>query len=193
MPDKYSSFEALEAGEILGADYRIHLEDRGAPIAVIAPHGGYIEPGTSQIAEAIAADTLSFYSFEGLKKGRPHGDLHITSSKFDEPQGVALVGSAVAVVAIHGRANDGSPTIWMGGRDEKMRDAIMAALKSAGFSATFDPGHLPGLNPNNICNRSRNGAGVQLELPLSLRGQLEANPEQMTAFASAVRNVVKDW
>jgi phage replication-related protein YjqB (UPF0714/DUF867 family) len=35
--------------------------------AVIAPHGGAIEPGTTEVAEAIAGDRFSFYTLEGVK------------------------------------------------------------------------------------------------------------------------------
>jgi len=192
MPDRYSSFAALEAGEVLGVDYRIRIQDRGTSIIIIAPHGGYIEPVTSQIAEAIAAEDLSLYLFEGVRSGRPHSDLHITSSKFDEPQGVSLVGRTETAIAVHGRSNDGRATIWMGGRDVALRNAITAALKSAGFEAAFDPAHLPGLDSTNICNRSRNRAGVQLELPRSLRDQVDADPERMATLVSAIRSAALD-
>jgi phage replication-related protein YjqB (UPF0714/DUF867 family) len=53
-------------------------------VAIIAPHGGKIEPGTSEIAAAIAGDDYSLYRFQGLRD-RPREELHITSAKFDEP------------------------------------------------------------------------------------------------------------
>jgi phage replication-related protein YjqB (UPF0714/DUF867 family) len=53
-------------------------------VAVIAPHGGGIEPGTSELATAIAGDDFSLYLFEGLKSAG-NGELHITSTNFDEP------------------------------------------------------------------------------------------------------------
>jgi phage replication-related protein YjqB (UPF0714/DUF867 family) len=37
-------------------------------LAILAPHGGGIEPGTSELAEAVAGEGLSFYAFEGLKR-----------------------------------------------------------------------------------------------------------------------------
>ena len=39
-----------------------------ANIVIIAPHGGGIEPGTSELAIAIAGEELSFAVFEGLIK-----------------------------------------------------------------------------------------------------------------------------
>ena len=69
MPDRYRRFADLAANECLGVDYRIRVEDRGTPFVILAPHGGWIEPGTSEIAEALAGTDLSFYAFEALKNG----------------------------------------------------------------------------------------------------------------------------
>lgn len=83
--DRYHCFAELAAGERLGTDYQIVIRERGSVYAAIAPHGGLIEPGTSELAAAIAANDHYFYSFEGLRRGRAHGDLHTTSHRFDEP------------------------------------------------------------------------------------------------------------
>ena len=55
----------------------------------MAPHGGGIEPGTTEIAEAVAGHEHTFYSFSGVK-ARGNSVLHITSSRFDEPEGIAI-------------------------------------------------------------------------------------------------------
>jgi len=34
----------------------------------MAPHGGGIEPGTIDIADAIARSEYTFYAFQGIKK-----------------------------------------------------------------------------------------------------------------------------
>ena len=88
VPDKYASFALLAEAETEGTDYRIHTAPQPSPIVIIAPHGGAIEPGTSEIAAAIARNSYSLYCFEGLKPDRPHADLHITSERFDESRGV---------------------------------------------------------------------------------------------------------
>ena len=90
MSDLYDSYADLAAGEAEGIHYRIRVIDRASPIAVVAPHGGRIEAGTSQTAALIAADIFSLYCFEGLVAGRR---LHITSARFDEPRALALVES----------------------------------------------------------------------------------------------------
>ena len=63
MADKYASFQELERGERRGV-YRVRSCLRRATIAVIAPHGGSIEPGTSEIARKIAGADFSIYAFE---------------------------------------------------------------------------------------------------------------------------------
>ena len=104
-PDRNNSFSARREHEIEGFGYRIHLEDRSSHVAVIAPHGGFIEPATSEIALAIADERYSLYRFEGLDAARLNHELHITAEKFDEPIANGLVSSSSIVVAVHGRGS----------------------------------------------------------------------------------------
>jgi len=170
MADRYPDFATLAAAHEQDRDYRITVQDRGTCVAILAPHGGTIEPETASIARAVAGDDLSFYLFEALRAGA-HGDYHITSHRFDEPRALALVAGADTSIAIHGRKDDGTDTVWLGGRDEILRDAVGDALRAAGFGAALNTA-LPGVHPSNICNRTRSGTGVQLELPRSLRRNL---------------------
>lgn len=189
MADKYMNFRELNANERSGVDYRLHIENRDTPVAVIAPHGGCIEPGTLEIAAAISDDKFSFYAFEALRVAGRRGSLHITSARFDEPEALELVGKARNVIAVHGRA-DGrdAVTVWVGGLDASLRDGIVAALTAAGFSAAaFLSGDLAGRDPANICNRGSTGAGVQLELPRTLRRQLTSQPGLLRAFRNAIQ------
>lgn len=189
MVDKYSNFAELAANEAVGVDYQIRVKNRGTPVAIIAPHGGRIEPGTLEIAATIAGDSLSFYGFEALRGASTRGSLHVTSARFDEPQALALVGEAQKAIAIHGRADDGDPmTVGVGGLDTVLRDEIVTALTAAGFDAAIvTQGNLAGRDSANICNRGASGAGVQLELPRTLRTQLTTEPKRLDAFRDAVR------
>lgn len=189
MMDQYSNFAELAANERDGVDYRIRVENRGAPVAIIAPHGGRIEPGTLEIASTIAGDTLSFYAFEALRAAGKRGSLHITSARFDEPQALALLRGAQKAIAIHGRADDGDRlTVSVGGLDTALRDEIVAALTAAGFAAAVvTRGNLAGRDSANICNRGATGAGVQLELSRTLRKQLTTEPVRLAEFCDAVR------
>jgi phage replication-related protein YjqB (UPF0714/DUF867 family) len=187
VPDLYDSYADLAAGEVEGVHYRIRVIDRASPIAVVAPHGGRIEAGTSQTAALIAADVFSLYRFEGLVSGRR---LHITSARFDEPRALALVESSDIAIGVHGRADRGDHrTIWLGGLHESLRDAIGAALERVGFKTSTDH-HMQGKAPGNICNRGRLRAGVQLELPMSLRNAFLNDPFARQAFGSAVRDTI---
>tara|TARA_R110002049_G_scaffold140930_5_gene302303 strand:+ start:32637 stop:33224 length:588 start_codon:yes stop_codon:yes gene_type:complete len=186
MADRYDSFAKLAAATRAGVDYRIRCVDRGTSVVVLAPHGGTIEPETAQIAEAIAGELFSFYAFEALKPG-VHGDFHITSHRFDEPQAIDLVRRSHRAVAVHGRKDDGHDTVWLGGLATGMRDAIGQALRDAGFAADLNTA-LPGVHKTNICNRTSSGAGVQLELPRSLRRTLADNADIMNRFCCAVRD-----
>ena len=185
--DQYSSFKQLFAQEKRGIDYRIVVEDRDSDVLIMAPHGGRIEPGTSEIEFDIAGGALSLYCFEGLRT-RPHGDLHITSHKYDESQAIDAAEKCEVVVAIHGRSDRDDPeTVWLGGLDVPTLEEMEKQLKLAGFSVEIQTGDLAGAHPNNICNRGRKGSGVQLEVPKSLRNELKANSARLGAFSEAIR------
>jgi phage replication-related protein YjqB (UPF0714/DUF867 family) len=188
MADRYPDFATLAAAHEQDKDYRITVQDRGTRVAILAPHGGTIEPETTSIARVVAGDDLSFYLFEALHAGA-HGDYHITSHRFDEPRALALVAGADTSIAIHGRKDDGTDTVWLGGRDETLRDAVGDALRAAGFEAALNTA-LPGVHPSNICNRTRSGTGVQLELPRSLRRNLAEDGRMMARFSTALRAAI---
>jgi phage replication-related protein YjqB (UPF0714/DUF867 family) len=173
MADKYRNFQELRTQEPDDA-YRIIVRDNNCPTAIIAPHGGKIEPGTSQIAIAIAGDALSLYCFEGCKAAN-NSNLHITSTNFDEPRAIQIVSNCDYVLAIHGCAGD-EGTIYLGGRDKILRDAIGEVLRSAGFNIGVHTNPaLQGISPHNICNRGRRNCGVQLEVSRNLRDELRAS------------------
>ena len=168
MADRYASIAELVKSERRDIDFRIRQSNRPGTIAVIAPHGGGIEPGTSEIAEAIAGAKYSFYAFEGIR-AKGNRDLHVTSVRFDEPECVALVAASSRAIAIHGEGST-DPFVHLGGRDEETVDRLRICLERGGFRVGRDsrPG-LSGRDPANICNRTLRGIGVQLELSLGLR------------------------
>src|SRR5512132_985252 len=131
--DQYKSFDELRRHEREGIDFRICVTQRGPPVAVIAPHGGKIEPATSEITAAIAGSLYSSYYFEGLRS-RPHSHLHITSTKFDVPKCLALISMCDLVFAVHGLAGR-REAIDVGGLDHQLRDLINANLHAAGFDS----------------------------------------------------------
>jgi phage replication-related protein YjqB (UPF0714/DUF867 family) len=54
MADTYPNFEALSAAETSGVDYDILIRRETVAFAIVAPHGGGIEGGTSELADAVA-------------------------------------------------------------------------------------------------------------------------------------------
>jgi phage replication-related protein YjqB (UPF0714/DUF867 family) len=168
MEDKYDKFARLTAEETEGVDYRVLCADRRSRALVLAPHAGAIEPGTSEIAQAVAGKELSFYLFEGIK---PSGNraLHVTSAHFDEPRALKALETCEKAIAIHGEGSD-KEIAYVGGRDGEMRSRVEHCLEMAGFVTRthLGPG-MQGTSPDNVCNRGRAGAGVQLELSRGLR------------------------
>jgi phage replication-related protein YjqB (UPF0714/DUF867 family) len=189
LNDRYASLDELKAAERKGVDYgTVVLARPDSDIAVIAPHGGWIEPGTSEIARGIAGDDLNLFLFEGLRS-RPHRDLHITSGRFDDPDCLALIAACETVVAIHGSRDDREHDILIGGRDMDGRSAMLDALVAHEWDAAEAPasGYLSGLGIRNICNRGATGRGVQLEIRASLRKRLVVDHNELAGLARAIR------
>lgn len=187
VEDKYQNFDALRKSEQEGVDFRISVHQRKHSVAIVAPHGGGIEPKTSSIAAAIGNDEFSCYLFEGIKRTN-NRHLHITSHRFDEPQCTALTATADTVVTIHGRDGSGE-LVEVGGLDAKLRDAVCESLQRAGFTAeAVAAGSLSGTDKNNICNKGRANKGVQLEITDGLRETLTG--ERLAKFAGAVREAI---
>jgi phage replication-related protein YjqB (UPF0714/DUF867 family) len=172
MKDTYGRFAELKAKETEGVDYLVQCTDRGSRVLVLAPHGGGIEPGTSEIVKAVAGEDLSFYLFEGIKPRGNYETLHITSTSFDEPRALELLTACDKSIAIHGEKSS-EEIAFIGGGDAGLRPHIERFLKEAGFVVRqHDSPGLRGRSPGNICNRCRSGAGLQLELSRGLRERL---------------------
>jgi phage replication-related protein YjqB (UPF0714/DUF867 family) len=62
--EKYNSFSDLSRKETAGVDYHVIQRAGGSGITVMSIHGGAIEPGTTEIADAVAGEMHSFYSKE---------------------------------------------------------------------------------------------------------------------------------
>jgi phage replication-related protein YjqB (UPF0714/DUF867 family) len=167
LADTYSSFNELRVHETPGQDYSISVGDVGSTITIIAPHGGKIEPRTSDITRRIAGKEYNHYCFEGIKADK-NGRLHITSHHFDEPTAVDIISKSHTVVAIHAHTGtDGM--VYMGGLDYELTDDISRELTANGIGVLKNHPKFQGTNPNNICNRGKRKKGVQLEVSRDLR------------------------
>ena len=97
--------------------------------------------------------------------------MHITSTHFDEPMCLILLGDTSRVVTIHGEeGDDDGEGVFVGGLDLELGTRMGALLTAQGFDVRKHPDpNLQGLDPRNICNRGAAGAGVQLERSRAVR------------------------
>lgn len=195
--DQYANFAELKRHAVQGRDFLIEVRRGTSGFAVMAPHGGGIEPGTAVIAAAIAGRNHSYYAFKGIRP-RNNGLLHIASERFDEPKAVKISRSVHTVITIHGCRGIRS-RVWIGGLDQPLKTTIIDRLNAIGFQAdnSSNPA-LRGIHRNNLCNRGRRAKGVQLEISSGLRRvlvgsndwQAARQTEKLKRFARAVRSAL---
>ncbi len=183
MNDRYDSFSALARDAPRDSWRRVCREIPGSDTLILAPHGGDIEAGTSELASSVAGGDHNLYCFEGLNTNC-FRDLHVTSHRFDDPVALALAARAGILVAIHGCK--GERSIFVGGRDEELAALLTARLVESGFPARSDNHAFPAINPDNICNRGNRGVGAQLELTRDLRGA-----DTRASIALAIRGAIE--
>lgn len=198
--DKYLNFNQLLSSEIKDVDFRRRVKQRNSGWLILAPHGCGIEPGTSELAIAIARFNHSLYTFEGIKKS-DNKTLHITSTQFDDPQLLKLLKTSNGTIAIHGCSGN-EQIAYIGGLQDDIRDKIIAQLSENGIKATISSNPLlQGRDINNICNRNSIGKGVQIELTEGLRSAMfvsltragrKIRTKLFKTFVSTIRAVIKD-
>lgn len=173
MKDRYRDFSDLRASR--PHSYKIEHREISNDVLIFIPHGGGIEPGTTELCKWFSRRSFSFYSFTGI--GVQCKELHLTSTKFDEPKLLDLLGKHTRAVSFHGMTNEArkkvKADIFVGGLDLNLRDSISAELKAVGFLVStneeFPYSELSALNPKNVTNRCISKKGVQIELSASIR------------------------
>jgi phage replication-related protein YjqB (UPF0714/DUF867 family) len=187
--NRYRSFQELARDHQEGVAWKTEYVFRGSRILVMAPHGGWIEPFTCDLAALVAREDLSFYAFRGV--GSPGGpSLHLTSHRFDEPTALRAASEADRVVAIHGERTRERPFVMVGGLWARFRREMAGRLAEGGFPVEPPRPGLGGRNPRNICNRGSRGGGGQLEISEGLRRSLRRDEGLKGAFVEAVRGVL---
>jgi len=185
--NEYGSYAELARHEIEGRDYRVHAHARpGSPVLVVAPHGGMIEAGTSEIAQLVAGREFSLFSFEGVKPYGTNRVLHITSHQFDHPECLAMAARSEIVLSVHGCV--GASQIHLGGLYVELKERLARGLVQAGFPVDAASEKYPGRHPLNICNRGARGKGAQLEVTYDLR-----RSGSRAAIARAVRRAIEEY
>lgn len=190
MADVFNSFAELSRREQVGISYQLISRNMGSRVAIIAPHGGTIERGTTELAEAIAGEDWGLYSFSGIRKRGNYRNLHITSTRFDEPVGLKIVACSYITVAVHGCLEEGD-RIYIGGLDDKLKQAIATELLRKGFSVNTGTDKFLGVNPLNICNRNRSGQGVQVELATEVRRSILLAKPEAIELGNSIRLAIK--
>ena len=165
----YGSYADLVVAQVEGADFSVCVQRRPeSAVAILAPHGGGIEAGTSEIARAVAGSEFNFYLFEGIRPSGNFAALHLTSHCFDEPRCLALLSACDHVIAIHG-CRGSTPRALLGGLDLGLKKRISDAIAAVGIESQLAGHPYHAVHPRNNCNRGRRGAGVQIELTSALR------------------------
>jgi phage replication-related protein YjqB (UPF0714/DUF867 family) len=184
---KYATFGELAEHESQGTDFRVRRVERpGSRVAILAPHGGKIEEGTSEIAALIAGADHSLFCFEGLKSYGRNRDLHITSHRFDHPDCLDMAARHDIIVSVHGCM--GHSRIFVGGLDVDLSGLLSIGLETEGYVVVSEGHRYPGRHPFNICNRGLRKKGAQLEITYDLRA-----PENHASIARAVRSAIAEF
>ena len=72
--DRFKSYNDLCRHAVEGRDFIVETRRGASALAVMAPHGGSIEPGTDTLASAIAGCEHGYYAFKGVRD-RNNADL----------------------------------------------------------------------------------------------------------------------
>ncbi len=182
--DHLTGFAELCARFTEGRDFVVEVLQRASTAAVVAIHGDPIERGVSNIARQIAGDEYNLYLLEGRLPTLNYENLHLASSRFDDPRCLGLIARCERVVTIHG-CNGLEEKVLLGGLDEILKARIADAFAASGVPCQTEGHRFPGRQPSNICNRGGTGMGVQVELTDPVReGRLE--PLVIAAIRSAL-------
>jgi phage replication-related protein YjqB (UPF0714/DUF867 family) len=175
--------EILKSGHVLNRDFRVAFGDSKIDLCLlIAPHGGGIEPATSELMRAVAEiGDWAWYEFAGFLRQGNKEALHISSTDFDEPTLKSLLPQARFVVAFHGASEAREPIVYVGGKWKRGRQTVTESINAAfgehGIRAadaidSSVAAHLKGLEDSNITNLGRRAEGVQLEFSRGARNLL---------------------
>lgn len=198
MAEPSSYAEILKRGHVPGRDFRIAFGDNKIDLCLlIAPHGGGIEPGSSEILRAVAeAGGWAWYEFAGFLRQGNKEALHISSIRFDEPTLRSMLPQSGFVVAFHGASESAEAIVYVGGKWKLGRQTVIqsinGALRKHGIRAvdateTAATAHLSGLDDSDITNLGRRAEGVQLEFTRGARNLLF--PPDSSREARGLRSV----
>jgi len=174
MKDKYKNFLDLKTHR--PKSFIISKKSSNNNFLIFTPHGGGIEPGTTEICKWFGEQSFSYYSLTG--KGSKCNELHITSTRFDEPSLLKMLRLHLHSISFHGMSDSMkrkyNADIFLGGLNIELRNTLKKELKNKKYSVAtsmeYPKSKLAALNNKNITNKCANRGGVQIELSESLRG-----------------------
>jgi phage replication-related protein YjqB (UPF0714/DUF867 family) len=160
---------------------------------ILAPHGGGIERGTSELCLAVAGYhpanlpitppagvTCDYWMFEGVRED-DNAALHVPSIGCDDGVAVSLCAGSLNALSLHGFKpeppdfTEDARVVLVGGANTTgttpLQDYLLKGLRDADFDArpAGQHGEFDGDDPCNIVNRTLLGMGAQLELSTPLR------------------------
>ncbi|GLF98604.1 poly-gamma-glutamate hydrolase family protein [Streptomyces yaizuensis] len=132
---------------------------------MLAPHGGGIEAGTSEIALAVAgyradsplepvaanAPVYDYWMFEGLLTGDNHSTLHVTSSGCDDPIALSIAGGNLNALSIHGCTEKAAGVaetelaVVVGGLNQTFKRYLIEEIEEGCFTRALRPSN-PSVN-----------------------------------------------
>ena len=184
-----------------GIDYRVDVVNRGGVAAIVAAHGGCIEPLTSELATALAGDEYSLFDFHGLVEG-PR--LRVPIVSFSELRLTSLLQGGKTAVSVDGiRGNE--PVAHVGGANQRLASLARASLMAADIQAKNAIAPKLVESPSRFFNQPSEG-GIHIELTEALRLSMTqapwaelgwSDPQSWTpvfhAFVQAVRQALGQY
>lgn len=186
----YPYFRALAAAKTLGIDYDIKCRyGVGDYLVYIAIHGGAIEAPTSQLVTYCAGTSGAYYSFEALSE-LTADSLALPAVTFDEPFCQVNVANSSRAVSIRGvdDQREADEVVYISGLDDVLVALLTQELSAAGFVCDTPPLRFEGSDPQNIVNKTKINAGVQLDLTRSLRQSFYASGDLSLASVNNPAN-----
>lgn len=160
--DFYADLYSLKADLKQGTDYVIYCRPGTSGVTVVAPHGGNIESGTSELARAIAGNEHNLFDFVFMN-GPFRYRGHVTSTNFMDERLAALLSRSRICVSLH-RMRDKHQKIYLGGRNRELKELASERLSAMGFITELEPPRLQGVDKRNFVNLASE-CGLQVEIP----------------------------
>ncbi|WP_172384868.1 poly-gamma-glutamate hydrolase family protein [Streptomyces sp. MNP-20] len=195
MADKYANWAALAAAETAGVDYRLEVRRTPSRVSHIGIHAGGIEPGSGELANAVASRTGGqYYAMVATKPNEAdNSTLHITSTHFDEPRALEVQNAVLHTVSYHGLRGTDAVT-HLGGADYDLMKRVGLALEAAGFAVNWGTAEdVNGDSPDNIANRNRRKMGVQLEITRAQRAAFFPGGDLSQAMRESGQRTEEFW